>query len=878
MKIEKTKEGYKTQLISSLKTKIASLSMLFLALSLFVQCTGSLNEAENNNNGLEGKAKGFFSSLLSSSSVDRDGNGLIEISSAEQLNNVRYNLTGTSYKTSASDEGSSEGCPNGVCRGYELAANIDFTNTKWGRNDTGAKFVSKEGWEPIANFSAIFDGNGFAIRALYVNRPSSDEVALFSHIRSSSALLNQMNLEEVWVRGKSYVAGLVAQQVEGARITNSRVSGTIIGYGDFVGGLVGHQDASSIDHCSSTASVTVENLHGNLFQAVGGLVGSQRNAHITNSYATGDVVAFSPSEAIGGLVGLEAHSDITNSYATSNVQGNRDVGGLVGIQQDSSVVNAYATGHVVAWLNNAGGLVGYKSFMGVDAVIKNSYATGLVEADGSLQGGLVAETIMGSKRILNSYWDKTTTGIATSDDSSSEFGLTTAEMKSTTGNYPALLGSCFKLVQGKYPKLYTWNGLACTQTLLDGPNLDNTVDRDGNGLIEISSAEQLNNVRYNLTGTSYKTSASDEGSSEGCPNGVCRGYELAANIDFTNTKWGRNDTGAKFVSKEGWEPIANFSAIFDGNGFAIRALYVNRPSSDEVALFSHIRSSSALLNQMNLEEVWVRGKSYVAGLVAQQVEGARITNSRVSGTIIGYGDFVGGLVGHQDASSIDHCSSTASVTVENLHGNLFQAVGGLVGSQRNAHITNSYATGDVVAFSPSEAIGGLVGLEAHSDITNSYATSNVQGNRDVGGLVGIQQDSSVVNAYATGHVVAWLNNAGGLVGYKSFMGVDAVIKNSYATGLVEADGSLQGGLVAETIMGSKRILNSYWDKTTTGIATSDDSSSEFGLTTAEMKSTTGNYPALLGSCFKLVQGKYPKLYTWNGLACTQTLLDGPNLD
>ena len=58
------------------------------------------------------------------------------------------------------------------------------------------------------------------------------------------------------------------------------------------------------------------------------------------------------------------------------------------------------------------------------------------------------------------------------------------------------------------------------------------VDSDNDGLIDINTLEELNNIRYNLEGTSYKVSADGSGSSEGCPATGCDGYELMGNLDF----------------------------------------------------------------------------------------------------------------------------------------------------------------------------------------------------------------------------------------------------------------------------------------------------------------------------------------------------------
>ena len=113
------------------------------------------------------------------------------------------------------------------------------------------------------------------------------------------------------------------------------------------------------------------------------------------------------------------------------------------------------------------------------------------------------------------------------------------------------------------------------------------VDADGDGLIEISTLEQLNNIRYNLLGTSYKTSENDDGFSSGCPTLGCNGYELTKSLDFAdgasyasgevNDDWRPAGGDPESASNRGWFPIGSiiehFNATFEGNGNAIINLY-----------------------------------------------------------------------------------------------------------------------------------------------------------------------------------------------------------------------------------------------------------------------------------------------------------------
>ena len=64
--------------------------------------------------------------LPPNTALDTDGDGLLNIVTKEQFLNMKYNLAGTSYKTSAADSGISVRCPVSGCFGYELDNEIKF--------------------------------------------------------------------------------------------------------------------------------------------------------------------------------------------------------------------------------------------------------------------------------------------------------------------------------------------------------------------------------------------------------------------------------------------------------------------------------------------------------------------------------------------------------------------------------------------------------------------------------------------------------------------------------------------------------------------------------------------------------------------------------
>jgi hypothetical protein len=119
---------------------------------------------------------------------------------------------------------------------------------------------------------------------------------------------------------------------------------------------------------------------------VGGLVGTNADAIVLQSFTTGSIAAGTSSHA-GGLVGYEEGFDdpsniIENSYSTASVMGGADakIGGFVGLYFENST-----------------------------GAVTNSYATGAVSGgDGSRVGGFAG--LDKPQRIFQSYWDTTTSG------------------------------------------------------------------------------------------------------------------------------------------------------------------------------------------------------------------------------------------------------------------------------------------------------------------------------------------------------------------------------------------------------------------------------------------------------------------------------------
>ena len=203
---------------------------------------------------------------------------------------------------------------------FVLANNIDLS-----------AYSTGEGWTPIGSeaskFTATFDGNGYVVSNLYINRPDKDYQGLFGYLENAN--IKNIAVVNCEVTGKNYVGGLAG--IEHGTVSNCYATGNITGTSG-IGGLIGC--AYGITNSYATCTVTGTDKY------IGGLVGLGRYAAISNSYATGKVTG---NNITGGLAGNASYGKISNSYATGNTTGSDAVGGLIGNAKNTTLDNVYFT-------------------------------------------------------------------------------------------------------------------------------------------------------------------------------------------------------------------------------------------------------------------------------------------------------------------------------------------------------------------------------------------------------------------------------------------------------------------------------------------------------------------------------------------------------
>ena len=82
------------------------------------------------------------------------------------------------------------------------------------------------------------------------------------------------------------------------------------------------------------------------------------------------------------------------------------------------------------------------------------------------------------------------------------------------------------------------------------------IDKDDDGLIEISDLETLNAMRYRLDGSGLQRSSTTEVITTGCTVGGCKGYELTRDLDFNDAASYQDVANMRrWTTDAGWQPI-----------------------------------------------------------------------------------------------------------------------------------------------------------------------------------------------------------------------------------------------------------------------------------------------------------------------------------
>ena len=388
--------------------------------------------------------------ILDADDVDDNNNGLIEIRTVEEFNNMRLNLAGTgytgegyNYKKGAAQR--ADNCSRArqhflgeevtymkdgirwwrsylyvVC-GYELMNDIDLSSDA---NFLPIGMADGATITEDASFTGIFDGNGYTISNLNINRPNNSKVGLFAKL--DKAIVRNVNFENVAITAKSEVGTVAGTSAQGYFENIKLKSGSVTANnGAGIGGLVGvfqnygqeyynpkwypQFAKEQVDYKLSNYAINVHNrlnitanyTGSGIREGVGGLVGASQASYIIYSSSNATINVSANISDVGGLVGsltvnpaLDDGNTPSNRFirvplpekgGTTSIVWSTSLIDTLGYIERSIIRQSFSAGSIITPANEAlvvGGLVGRNTKYGI---ITNSYSA--VNITGTIGSG-----------------------------------------------------------------------------------------------------------------------------------------------------------------------------------------------------------------------------------------------------------------------------------------------------------------------------------------------------------------------------------------------------------------------------------------------------------------------------------------------------------
>lgn len=622
---------------------------------------------------------------------------------------------------------------------FKQTANIDFADASPAINT----WSSGAGWPMIGSytsysektpFTGVYDGNGHTISGLYIKRPSTKGVAFFAY--TEGAQVKNLGLLNVMVEGNEAVSALVGRTDLVTLISNCFATGAITSgsYYGMVGGLIGYHSGNSlIQNSYSTASVTGTRSGGT--ESLGGLIGGTHTARVTNCYSTGLVSG--GVNYYGGLIGYNM-ATVSNSFWDTQTSGQTTSAagtgkttsemkeGILYIQAAWDFMDETVNGTEDLWGINAMENNGYPflAWQGYTNDTELSLTTGYVTNISPVSLSATANgTIfsLGSPAPTQHGFCWNTSGNPTLDDNY------TAEGVPAAGVFSSQLTE-LTLHQVYYVRAYVTNSIETVY---------------GNEIVFVLTGAVAPSVGIGSSSSPYEIANLEnllwlsENQSEWSAS---KYFVQTANIDAAVTQYLNEGKG---FSPIGTYNAAPFQGSYNGQGYAIDGLYINRTENDYNAFFGYLTGSASIKN-LRIENVNITGTGAAALVGCLYSSTASIADCYASGSVSSSSGHSGAIISWLAYGTINRSISD----VEVLGGSY---TGGFAGRIQSGKVYNCYASGSVAKHSSAISFvyaGGFAGaIDATSTVSNCFSTSAVGAANTLGGFVAYFSSSTVTNCF-----------------------------------------------------------------------------------------------------------------------------------
>ena len=655
-------------------------------------------------------------------------------------------------------------------------------------------------------YAGIFDGKGHSISGVYANlydAPVEDPKNIYNNkdyaglfgllegvTRNLSVLDSYMRGEDciggicgsndggtiqncysaATVCGDSYIGGICGCSRSNSIIENCYNAGYIYGATRSIGGICGN-NYSTIENCYN-----VGNVNGKFY--VGGIVGESSGLGdtiwIKDCYNRGNVIG--DTEKIGGIGGYIGSSLVENCYSQATVSGNTNVGGICGNSNKVDFQNAYYDSNLYT-----GDAIGYLK----DATTEKTEG----KPSQAFESGEIAYLLQAGRE--EAIWGQTLSG----NDVQAYPVLGGAKVYQVTEykgciESTGIAGTTYNNANAPVFGPHVYENGFCTICSAYEPAVLTTgkYDIDANGEItnsdeayEIGNAGQLYWFAGLVNGTLTDGTAQNLGANAVLTKNITVNEDLLASIKTDDD--GNVTNGSSFkawrpmgMADENGEFTGHYKGIFDGNGYSISGLYVNRDEAT-ADVNSRFKSSIGLFG-------------YHDGVT----KNLGILDSYMRGNYC-----IGGICGYNDGGTIQNCYSAATVCGDSY-------IGGICGRSRsNSIIENCYNAGYV--YGATRSIGGICG-DNYSTIESCYNIGIIEGNFMVGGIVGVSSGSGntiwIKDCYNRGNVIGDTIDIGGIGGYIG----SSLVENCYSQATVSGNTNV-GGICGNS--NKVDFQNAYYD-------------------------------------------------------------------
>ncbi len=670
-----------------------------------------------------------------------------------------------------------------------ITADLDFTSVSADKFVTlglrdGAK-QSPDG--PAKYFAGTLNGNGKRIMNLKTDVP-------FIQAIGTGALVKDVNIDKTcsftpWYGGK--------KQLE-------------------FGSLIGYCSDGTVKNCTSEATVTVSqcNAVANKFPLyVGGLVGRNRSANISDCTNSGEIVANATYVAdadstknnlyIGGFTGYCSNPDgvlkkcaNTGNISVTSTARNIYVGGIC----------AKASAGTITECSNSGAITAETARVGGDPC-KFIYLGGLfsvVDASGDEQYLKLIECSNSGDVTSNSNVKQLIAGgiAAQLSTNKAEFtNITNAGNITTTAALRNLFcGGLFGCISAT--QTLNLSGEPFTGTINIGTTESNNYTRlYCGGLIGQTTAEVTlsgdatwkSNVTYDISTAANIAAESFFGGIIGCAYG--------APINISGMKASGVITIKSPSNKAMQHKLSGFGGIIGG---ATKGAKISDCSS---SIYVKMTAQTSRTNGCAVHFGGIAGRLYGGNVeIKHCTNSGRQQNNHYNNNIWSNnfsGNVTGGIVGSIGYSAgnteysaiIDDCHNTGSVYA--YRG----AAGGIAGYLSNATITNCSSTEDITRSAPG---GGIAGVVSNCKVSSCYVKSNITSAdggsacADAGGIIGEAVSSSVDGCRYYGTII---ENSQTITGERVFGGIIGKADDASSAGVTTAcgfGGKINGTTVTET--------------------------------------------------------------------------------